>query len=285
MRKLEADSRLNIVEVSGLAWAESVRRAAETLGNEADFADYQASLPEQGVRSPETGDELRRAGILDAHGVMSPQWVLAVALAASAPVKASTVVQFRDTVQFKDTVQLRDAAPSGDAVRPEEHSVHTEIGLAGGRGVGVSYQRRISHQADGAGLTEVRNAVEVSFFQEEDAWAALSRQFPDLSQLDGQHGATPGETAADTTCTIHLGVSATPTGQAGSRPYARGRVWAVADRLYSVDRSYSSDETPEEDAPVSLAAVPATDIGREFAWSLLGAREYLGSAADGSVRA
>ena len=262
MKEIQADSRLNILEVSGLAWAETVRRAAETLGNDAaaNFAAYQASLPEQAVRSPETGDELRRAGILDAYGVMSPQWILAVALAASAPVKASAVVQFRDTAQF------------GDAVRPEERSVHTEIGLAGGRGVGVSYFRRINQQPDDEVVTEVRNAVEVSFFQEENAWASLSRHFPDLPELNASH-----EAAANASCTIHLDVWATPGTRTGARPYSSRRVWTVADRLYSVATGPGGTDA------VSLTAVPATDLAREFAWSLLGAREYLGTLAGRSV--
>ncbi|MFK4640319.1 hypothetical protein [Paenarthrobacter histidinolovorans] len=263
MGEIRAGSRLNIVEISGFAWAETVRRAAEAMdsGAEADFAAYQDSLQAQVGDSQETGDELRRAGIVDAHGVMSPQWILAVHLAASAPLKASTVVQ------------------SNHAVPSVNESVHTEIGLAGGRGVGISYRRRISHQANGVVVTEVRNAVEVSFFLEEDAWAAVSRHFPDLRRLEPLPEATPGETAANATCTIHLDVSARPAFPAGSRPYISRRVWAVADQLYAAEAG------PGGEAATSLTAVPATDIAREFAWSLLGAREYLGSAAERSVSA
>lgn len=269
MGEIRADSRLNVVEISPLAWAATVRKAAEAMDSsqDAELAAYQASLQAQGDVTPEVAEELLRAGILDARGVMSQQWVLAVFLAASAPLRASTVVQSGGTPQSGDTLE----------------SVHTEVGMAGGRGVGLSYRRRISTEAGGGAVTEVRNAVEVSFFREEDAWASLSRHFPDLPQLVDSPDNLPQATAADVGCTIHLEVTAVPPGRHGSQPYQRRHSWGVAERLYSVEAS------PGDTATSSLMPVPATDIASEFAWSVLGGREYLASArvevSNGSVHA
>ncbi|TVU66890.1 hypothetical protein FQP90_01760 [Paenarthrobacter nitroguajacolicus] len=254
-----ADAALNILEVSGLAWAETVRRAMESMPFEPDadvsrlWASAQVRIGREldGVDHRDVRAELRRAGIVDSQGVLVPQWILAVGIAATAPVKAATVVQWPD------------------------QSIHTETGLAGGRGVGVTYRRRIRHQPDGSAVTEVRNAVEVSFFQEEDAWAALSRHFPDLSE----HRTVPHDAVATGT-TIHLEVSASQAGPGwNGHPFASRHMWSMTDRLYSVGTDPADGNTP------TLTAVPGTDIGREFAWRLLGAREYLASAADGKARA
>ncbi|QOT21653.1 hypothetical protein [Paenarthrobacter sp. YJN-D] len=264
MGEIHVDARLNIVELSGIAWAETVRRAAEATGSEADAAAYPEYFPHPDAHHQDAGDELRRAGILDAQGTLSPQWILAVTLAVSAPLTATTVVQFQD------------------------QSIHSRAGLAGGRGVAVSYRRRISHQPNGVVVTEVRNAVEVSFFQEENAWAALSRHFPRFHQLEPLPEATPQAVAANTSCTIHLEVSGhldvPGTPAPGFRPYTSRRVWAVADQLYSVDQLNSVETGPGQNPSPTLTAVPSTDPGLEFAWSLLGAKEYLGSAAGRSVR-
>ncbi|MEV7660627.1 hypothetical protein [Paenarthrobacter sp. NPDC089316] len=283
MGEIRADSRLNIVQVSGLAWAATCRKAAQTMlsGEDADPAARQSSLQAQGDISPEIAEELLRAGILDAHGVMSQQWVLAVFLAASAPLKASSVVQFEDTERLEETEQL-----TGTLL-----SVHTDIGLAGGRGVGVSYRRRSSHEAGGAPVTEVRNAVEVCFFQEENAWAAISRHFPDPTLIPGSPPNPPQPTAANIGCTIHLDVSAIPSGTAQGSGYVRRHTWGVTDHLYSVEPAHGVEpargvEPAGGEGPTaSLVPVPATDIASEFAWSLLGAREYLASIGAGSVPA
>ncbi|MFC8039111.1 hypothetical protein ACFUOZ_07135 [Paenarthrobacter sp. NPDC057355] len=262
MGEIRAGSRLNVVEISGLAWAATVRKAAEAMDSEdADLSAYQASLQAQGDVTPAIAEELLSTGILDARGVMSQQWVLAVFLAASAPLKASSVVQFGDTARFGDTLE----------------SVHTDVGLAGGRGVGVSYRRRFGTEAGRVAATEVRNAVEVSFFREEDAWASLSRHFPDLPPPFDSPDDHPQPTAADVGCTIHLEVTAIPRAtEHGSRPYLRRQIWGVADRLYCVQA------TSAEGPMASLVPVPATDIASGFAWSLLGAREYLASVVTGS---
>ncbi|MDD7837244.1 hypothetical protein [Paenarthrobacter sp. AB444] len=274
MGEIRADSRLNIVEISPLAWAATVRKAAEAMDSsqDAELAAYQASLQAQGDVTPEVAEELLRAGILDARGVMSQQWVLAVFLAASAPLRASTIVQRGDTVQSGGTAQFGDTAQSGGTLE----SVHTEVGMAGGRGVGLSYRRRISTEAGGGAVTEVRNAVEVSFFREEDAWASLSRHFPDLPRLVDSPDNLPQATAADVGCTIHLEVTAVPPGRHGFQPYQRRHSWGVAERLYSVEASRGDAAT------ASWMPVPATDIASEFAWSVLGGREYLASARVGA---
>lgn len=268
MGETRPDPALNILEISGLAWAATVHKAVEAMGDAAGagLAAYQQSAQAQATRDLTAADaqaldhELKRAGIVDGHGVINPQWVLAVGIAASAPVKAAMVVQ------------------------SQESSVHTEVGLAAGRGVGISYHRRIRPGADGVAVTEVRNAVEVSFFSEENAWAAMSRHLPHLAAVPAPPaatpvGSTPGESVENATHTIHLEVSAYPTAGVDAQAHTSRQAWAVADSLYSVGTGSAGGNGP------AVAAVPPGDIGREFAWRLLGAREYLASAATTGVQA
>ncbi len=119
MGEIHVDARLNIVELSGIAWAETVRRAAEATGSEADAAADPEYFPHPDAHHQDAGDELRRAGILDAQGTLSPQWILAVTLAVSAPLTATTVVQFQD------------------------QSIHSRAGLAGGRCVAAADRRHL----------------------------------------------------------------------------------------------------------------------------------------------
>lgn len=266
------DSALNIFEMSGAAWALTVHKAAgaSNHGPEADFAAYRDSILAGGFPAldPEEMEsaeaELGRAGIVDADGAVSPQWVLAARIATSAPVRAAAVVQSDDT------------------------SVHTDLALAGGRGVGVTYARRIRHTETGVDVIEVRNAVEISFLAEEDAWAALKRHLPVVADAPGPseiRADPPGASAAGTAYTIHLEVSAHPQGSLPDGPlpaaapapvppaYAGRDIWVLADRLYSVSSG------PAGDSPALKPVSPAA-ISQGFAWRLLGAREYLASVAE-----
>lgn len=266
------DGALNIFEMSGVAWALAVHKAAAAMGHgpEADVASYRDLMRSGGfpVLDPEdlasAEAELGRAGIVDADGAISPQWALAARIAAAAPVRAAAVVQSDDT------------------------SVHTDLALAGGRGVGVTYARRIGRGETGVQVTGVRNAVEISFFAEEDAWAALKRHLPEIPDGPGPTE-LPAEASsasmADTRCTIHLEVSAHPREllppgpRAGivSAPvppvYTVRDVWVLADRLYSVTNS------PAADGPALIPVRPDA-ISQAFAWRLLGAKEFLASLAE-----
>ncbi|QDG65938.1 hypothetical protein NIBR502772_06675 [Pseudarthrobacter sp. NIBRBAC000502772] len=245
MGESRTDPALNIVEISGLAWALTVHKAAEVLAGEpeaeAAVSAYRESAQAEASRQLEAEDpqameaELRRAGIVDGQGAITRQWVLAVWIAASAPVKAAAVVQSQDL------------------------SVHTELGLTGGRGVGITYYRRIRHSVDGVAVTEVRNAVEISFFREEDAWAAIRRHLPAAAERQAAPDAVVGETGPGATHTFHLEVSAAvPVADQGHHPGHVSRdAWALAERSYSI-----------------------ADLSREVAWRVLGAREYLASAAE-----
>lgn len=245
MGESRTDPALNIFEISGLAWALTVHKAAEVLAREpeaeAAVSAYRDSVQAQASRQLEAEDpeaiaaELRRAGIVDGQGSIARQWVLAVWVSASAPLKVAAVVQSQDL------------------------SVHTELGLASGRGVGISYARRIRHDADGVAVTEVRNAVEVSFFREEDAWAAIRRHLPAAAERQAAPDAVVEETGPFTTHTFHLEVSgAVPAaGQGHHQRHVSSDVWALVERRYSV-----------------------ADLSREFAWRVLGAREYLAGAAE-----
>lgn len=266
------DSALNVFEMSGVAWALAVHKAAVASGHgpEADFAAYRHSILAGGFPALDTEEvelaeaELGRAGIVGADGAVSPQWVLAARIAASAPVRAAVVVQSEDT------------------------SVHTDLALAGGRGVGVTYARRIRPGESGVDVTEVRNAVEISFFAEEDAWAALRRHLPDIADAHGPSelpADPPGFSGAGTAYTIHLQVSAHPQeSRPGGPPpvavpapvppaYATHDIWVLADRLYSVSSG------PAGEGPALTPVSPAA-ISQGFAWRLLGAREYLASVAE-----
>ena len=275
MGESRTDVALNVVEISGLAWALTVHKAAEALAHEpdTDLSAYEDSVQAQAVRQLDSEAvqtveaELRRAGIVDRNGAITRQWVLAVWISAFGPLKAAAVVQSSDL------------------------SVHTELALAGGRGVGVTYARRIRHGDAGVDVTEVRNAVEISFFAAENAWGAIKRHLPDMTEvpeateLPKSSEATVGEAVAHARYTIHLEVSAHPAGSriagpgpaarpaAGAPGHASWDIWALADRLYSVGASPSNGGS-------ALTPVPWHAMGHEFAWRLLGAREYLASVAE-----
>ncbi|WP_160142482.1 hypothetical protein [Arthrobacter sp. SLBN-100] len=277
MGESRTDVALNVFEISAVAWALTVHKAAEVLAHEpaVDLSAYRDSIQAEALRALDSqeveaaGAELRRAGIVDANGAITRQWVLAVSIAAFGPLKATAVVQ------------------SGGS------SVHTELALAGGRGIGVTYARRIRHGDGGVDVREVRNAVEISFFTEENAWAALKRHLPDITEvpeareLPKAPGAALSEIIANAGYTIHLQVSAHPTGSRTVRPSApvpapapapapdhvSWDVWALAERLYVVSTGPSGGGS-------ALTPVPWDAIRLGFAWRLLGAREYLASAAE-----
>lgn len=264
----------------------TVRKAAASLaaepgGDITNPQDIWAShtIEEMSPEESRTAEsELARAGIVDSAGNISAQWVLAAWILAYAPIKVTTVAQ--------------TAAESS----------HCELGLAGGRGVAISYRRRLSRTGHRIDVAEIKNIVEVSFFREEHAWAATARNLPDLPELrakavkgsafDGQRTTIPFEALPawssgtipdglpsaiiNARCTTHLQVEARWEGHS-SDPEPRASVttdvWALAERLYSL-------RTAAEPRSLSAVDVPPGDISREFAWRLLGAREFLaGSSA------
>jgi hypothetical protein len=247
-----------------MAWALTVHKAAGS--SEDHLGAYRRSTTAHAVQALapdmlETAEaELRRAGITDENGAIGQQWVLAVRIASFAPLKAAAVVQ------------------------SDEESVHTELALAGGKGVGVTYARRIRHGQD-VDVTEVRNAVEICFFAEENAWAALKRHLPDTAEASNCHQPSrPRRTlsegsVADARYTIHLEVAAHQAGSClaprtggPARQHVSHDAWVLAERLHALRTAASGTD-------YALTPVPGGDIGQTFAWRLLGAREYLASAA------
>jgi hypothetical protein len=261
------DVDLNVFEITGVAWALTVHKAAEALahGSEGDLSAYLDSIHAQAFLAldPEAVKmaeaELRQAGIVDADGAISRQWVLAVWISALGPLRAAAVVQAGET------------------------SVHTELALSAGRGVGLTFVRQIRPGGGGMDVTGNSNAVEIAFFAEENAWAALKRHLPDLEEVPEATGlANPpasglSEIVARARYTIHLDVSAypsgsRPTGRVAAPDYLSRDVWALAERLYSVTTGPSGEG-------FALTPVPSDAIGHGLAWRLLGAREYLASVA------
>lgn len=265
------DAALNVFGISGVAWALTVHKAAEAFGQDpaAELAAYWRSSAARALVALDAGSvrlaeaELRRAKITDECGAIRKQWLLAVWISAFAPLKAAAVVQ------------------------SAEESVHTELALASGRGVAVTYARRIRH-GQGVEVTEVRNAVEISFFAEENAWAALNRHLPDTGDVPGSpHLPKPGlaafsEGATNAGYTIHLEVAAHHAGSrpaplsdvpAGAPDHVSKDVWVLAEHLYSFRTAGSGKD-------YALAPVPRGSVGQAFAWRLLGAREYLASVAE-----
>lgn len=271
MGESQIDVALNVFRITGVAWALTVHKAAEALahGSEADLSAYLDSVDAQAFVALDSEAlemaeaELRQTGIVDGDGAISRHWVLAVWISAFGPLRAAAVVQTHET------------------------SVHTELALSGGRGVGLTYLRRIRHGGSGIDVTATSNAVEIAFFAEENAWAALRRHLPDLAEVPEATGlASPPaaglrEIVARARYTIHLDVSAHPSGSRPSGPgaapvqapdYLSRDVWALAERLYSVNASPSGEG-------FALTPVASDAIGHGLAWRLLGAREYLASVA------
>lgn len=286
------DPAPGIIRISGLAWALAVDRTLRMLAAEpeVDIAGYERSAPARALGALDPADtgrlaaELAAAGISGADGAIREPWLLAVMIAVSAPVRVSAVA------------------------RTGECSVHTDLGLAGGRGVAVAYRRRVrTPEGPDTGPVDVvgvDDAVEVALFEEQDAWAAVRRVLPEVPGLRSAPGAPrpPGLPAGGRTrldprelqetggaavpqdlrdavlaprCTVHLQVSAAPPhggATSGAAAYRTGDVWALADKLYSV-------RTTVGDQPLVLEDVPPGDIAATLQWRLLGAREFLAASA------
>ena len=275
------DPDLNIFEISGLAWAAAVDGAMRTLAAEPgiDFSSYRQSATALVVGSLEPAvttrleAELRQAGIAGPDGTIRDQWLLAVLMAVSAPIQVTAVARSR------------------------EQSVHTDLGLAGGRGIAVSYRRRIQAAAAGAAPTGIQDVVEVALFEERHAWAAVRRILPDCPELRAGAGEARSldgdripvsaqqlrslgsanlprdvkEAVLAPRCTVHLEVVAARPGTDAALRTADA--WHLADKLYSV-------RTSGDDGGLVLVDVPPGDLARELSWRILGAREFLaGSAA------
>ncbi|MBT2596049.1 hypothetical protein [Arthrobacter sp. ISL-72] len=243
-----------------------------SFGSPADIAAAKAigEISREDSRSVEA--ELAQAGIVDSGGNISSQWVLAAWISAFAPVKVTTVAQ------------------------TEALSSHCELALAAGRGVGASYRRTLSRTAGSVEVAEVPNVVEVSFFKEEHAWAAVARSLPALSELQASASEASGFDARRTTvapgggtsssesagrggvpaalanarCTVRMEVTASAAEAEPSRYSAD--VWALAGQLYSL-------RTAADPATLLAVEVPPGDICREFAWRILGVRGFLASAS------
>jgi hypothetical protein len=281
------DPDLNIFEISGLAWAAAVDGALRALAAEPeiDFAAYQQSANALALGSLEPADtrrldaELREAGIVGPDGTMPDQWLVAVLIAVNAPIRVTVVA------------------------RTGEHSAHTDLGLADGRGIAVSYRRRIRTTDAGTAVTGIQDVVEVALFEEQHAWSAVRRILPDFTELqagpgsarslDGDRtpispqqlqslgGAELQQDVKDAVlaprCTVHLDVVAA---QPGATPAFRAAdVWHLAEKLYSV-------RTSGDDGGRSLVMVdvPPGDVARELFWRLLGAREFLAGSAGQAAR-
>ncbi|WP_445155190.1 hypothetical protein ACTWLI_02820 [Arthrobacter sp. Hor0625] len=293
MLERAGDPASGIIRISGLAWALAVDRTLRTLAAEpeVDVAGYERSAPARALGALDPADtgrlaaELAAAGISGADGAIREPWLLAVMIAVSAPVRVSAVA------------------------RTGECSVHTDLGLAGGRGVAVAYRRRVrtpeGPETSPVDVVGVDDAVEVALFEEQDAWAAVRRILPEVPglraaagatrptglpaggrrrldprDLQGTGGAAVPQDLRDAVlaprCTVHLQVSAGPAplvgAASGAAAYSSGDVWALADRLYSV-------RTTGGDHALVLEDVPPGDIATTLQWRLLGAREFLATSA------
>jgi hypothetical protein len=292
-------SALNKYRISSLAWALAVDKTMKALREEpeVDFDSYSSSEPARILSGLDDDTmagllhELVVAGITNAAGSISPQWILAIWQASNAPLKVELVSRSGGT------------------------STHSQVSLFEGRGLAIEFSRTVATAADGSvSVTGIGGVTNVTLFTEDVLWPVLAGSMPPFLELTATgseeeeatdspsltrsprikvaaeevarlvSGADDSETTVPTDvaaaimapkATVHLTVMAGAGDEgatASGEHYQSAAVWALAHRLYSV-------KTTGTDSKRSLVLVerPPGHIAQQLVWSVLGAHDFMSS--------
>lgn len=289
-------SSLNTYRLSSLAWALAVDKTMAALRSEpeVDFDSYSASEPARMLSRLDDdamgklSEQLTVAGITNAAGSISPQWILAIWQASNAPIKLELVS------------------------RAGGLSTHSQVSLFDGRGLAIKFSRTVSTGTDGSvSITGIGDVSTITLFTEDILWPVLADSMPphpeltatgtenpesssltggprirvsaeEVSKLaewfEGDAATVPNDVAAaikSPRATVHLSVVAGTEARdaAGSgEHYQSAAVWALADKLYSVKTT-----GPDSQRSLVLAERPPGHIAQQVVWSVLGAHDFLSS--------
>ncbi|MEZ2373055.1 hypothetical protein [Arthrobacter sp. RCC_34] len=280
------------LDLNVLSWAlavEKASRAASTQPPAETLPDPLAALTDDQRQALEA--ELRSAGLTDDDGALTPDWQQTLTRAAEAPL----------------TLEL--------VARSSGVSVHCDVSLAGGSGLARTSSRTVRELPDGTVTTEtVGERMAVTAFSEESLWAVVSAALPDVPELtstampsvdrEERLPVTASELAAvnaATRATVQLSVAAgrqiaTGIPDPGSPLYRSVHLWLLTDRLFEVrttparqvdgsgDGQGGAGAAPEGRPGVVLIPQEPGTLARQLVWDVLGAQQFLSSAAEGGAR-
>jgi len=280
------------LDLNVLSWAlavEKASRAANALPPAGALPDPLADLTDEQRQALEA--ELHAAGLTDDDGALTPDWQRTLTRAAEAPL----------------TLEL--------VARSSGVSVHCDVSLAGGSGLARTTSRTVRELPDGRIVTEaVGERMAVTEFSEESLWAVVSAALPDFAELtstampsidrEERIPVTASELAAvnaATRATVQLSVAAgrqiaTGVPDPGSPLYRSVHLWLLTDRLFEVRTTPARQVDGGADGPDAAGAAlegrpgvvlipqePGT-LARQLVWDVLGAQQFLSSAAEGGAR-
>lgn len=268
---------LRRVQMSAPAWALLCESTSAALGLSTEQpAAGEASAPLGPEAAAAAWAELNSLDMSPAPGEVKRQWTGAVALLLTAPV----TVTARATYNGVSTTSV--------------------LGLRAGRGL-AAHQRHISERSGtDTVITGSENSMEITLFNEENVWGAVSRLLPPLDVVRAAAKAAPMNSEPATILGAGSDPASLPPEDANitlsvttTAPGLPPRVWAGMwsvhdDTLFSV--TTRTGEAPE----VRLKEVPAGHIANELIFAVVGAHDALaaaekdaaaekGSAADGGA--
>lgn len=267
---------LRRVQMSTAAWTLLCESTSATLGlpttGPAEATEAPASLSEEATAAGWA--ELHTLNMSPLPGEVTRQWTGAVALLLTAPI----TVTARGTYNGVSTTSA--------------------VGLRAGRGLAV-HQRHISEQGPaGTTITGSEDSMEITLFNEENVWGAVSRLLPPLDVVRAGAQAAP----LNSEPSVVIGAGTTPaslpaedanitlsvtTVAPGLPPRVFSGMWSVQGQtLYSVTTrtTPSSPDASGEAQEVRLTEVPAGHIAHELVFAVVGAHDAL-AAADAAAPA
>ncbi|MDD0856942.1 hypothetical protein NHF46_02210 [Arthrobacter alpinus] len=258
---------LRRVQMSTTAWTLLCESTSATLGLPAEPVAGAEPLTEAATAAGWA--ELHTLEMSPLPGEVTRQWTGAVALLLTAPI----TVTARGTYNGVSTTSA--------------------LGLRAGRGLAV-HQRHVSEQGSaGTTITGSEDSMEITLFNEENVWGAVSRLLPPLDVVRARAQAAP----MNSDPAIILGVGSDPaslpaedanialsvtTTAPGLPPRVWAGMWSVqGETLYSVTtrNTASSPETSSEAPELRLTEVPAGHIAHELVFAVVGAHDALAAAA------
>lgn len=264
----ERPAILRRVQMSTAAWALLCQTTSATLGLPVETA---AGTNAPAALDPETVTaawaELHALEMSPVPGEVTRQWTGAVALLLTAPITVTSRATYNGV------------------------STTSALGLRAGRGLAVHQRHESERSGQDTVIIGSEDSMEITLFNEENVWGAVSRLLPPLDVVRAAAKAAPvaSEPAvvlgagtdpaslAREDATITLGVTTTATGLA---PRVWAGLWSVqGETLYSVT-------TRAGDAPeVRLTEVPAGHIANELVFAVVGAHDALAGAEKAAAAA
>lgn len=269
---------LRRVQMSTTAWTLLCESTSATLGLPAEPTNGATPLAKEATAAGWA--ELNELQMSPLPGEVTRQWTGAVALLLTAPITVTARGTFNGV------------------------STTSAVGLRAGRGLAV-HQRHVSEQGPaGTTITGSEDSMEITLFNEENVWGAVSRLLPPLDVVRAPAKAGPSNAEP----AVVLGAGTDPaslppedanvtlsvtTVSPGLPPRVWSGMWSVqGETLYSVttrntasrpennsENSAAADTSANGAAPeLRMTEVPAGHIAHELVFAVVGAHDALAAA-------